>query len=188
MNGYDELVGRIEAITGLNRRACAVVATSLSAGANEIWDSEHEFSAAQIVREAERLGYEFDKPEGVADDRPDTPEPEMSMDPAQVLAEVYMTMPRVRCEHMPTIGKAPEELRNLAPELVEQLPEDVRAMLVKIDVLEGKATFWVYDEANQIDRPIGPIDVSRFETGHELQQAFEVLVRRLQKVLAADFN
>ena len=105
-----------------------------------------------------------------------------------VQASVYEVSPRAFCTELPRLGQAPDELRELAPELVEQLPDEVKAMLVKLDVFEGKATFWVYDEANEIDRAIGPIDLSRFTSAEALAEAFYTLARRLGRVLAADFN
>lgn len=190
MEHFDELRARIEALTGLNSRAAGAVAASLLAGMHESDDSV--LSAGDIVREAEQLGYEIKRPEG-ADPAPEPAEPkpaaEVSMNPAEVLSEVYMVMPRVLCTHMPKLGKAPNEAHELGfSELIEQLPEDVQAMLVKIDLYEGQATFWLRDEANEIDRPIGPIDITRYEDGTALQDAFDVLMRRLPLVLAADFN
>jgi hypothetical protein len=173
-----ELVERVEALTGLNHRAAQVIALELGPG---------EHGPGDIVRVAEKLGYEFEPPADVKA----TPEPfaaEVTMDPATVLSEVYENSPRVLCEHMPKLGRAPEELQQLAPELVEQLPEDVLAMLVKVDLHEGKATFWLRDEANDVDRPIGPIDIRRFTDGQQLHEAFVTLMKRLDRVLAADFN
>lgn len=184
MSGFDELRDRVASLTGLNKRAAASVATSLLATG-----SQTEFSAGAIVGEAESLGYEFERPEGVKVEREPAPfAAEVTMDAGTVLSEVYEAMPRVLCAQPPRVGKAPEELRRLDPELVDQLPEEVRALLVKIDVLEGKATFWLYDEANQIDRPIGPIDLTRYDSAEALHEAFGALLRRLPKVLAADHN
>lgn len=181
-----KLARRVRALTGLNDRAAAMVAVSLLSEE----DLPEEFTASAIVREAESMGYEFERPEGV-EVRPDGPPAfagEVSMDPAVVLAEVYENSPRVLSQNMPAIGKAPDELRELAPELVEQLPEDVLALLVKVDQFEGKATFWLRDEANDVDRPIGPIDLTRYTDGNELREAFETLMKRLPRVLAADMN
>lgn len=187
MNGFDDLRDRVEAITKLNKRACQIIATSLLQDA----PADMAFSAGQIVKEAERLGYEFDRPEGVQVDD-DTAErafdAEVTMDPGMVQASVYEVSPRAFCTELPRLGQAPDELRELAPELVEQLPDEVKAMLVKLDVFEGKATFWVYDEANEIDRAIGPIDLSRFTSAEALAEAFYTLARRLGRVLAAEFN
>lgn len=64
-------------------------------------------------------------------------------------------------------------------ELVEQLPDEVLVMLEDVDFDEGKATFWLRDEANDVDRPIGPIDLNRYESGQELAEAFGTLMRQL---------
>lgn len=185
MNGFDELRGRVEAITKLNKRACQIVAASLLQDATP----EAAFSAGQIVKEAERLGYDFERPEGVTVEEDEQVfAPEVSMDPGVVQAAVYEITPRAFCTELPKLGKAPDELRELAPELADQLPDEVRAMLIKIDVFEGKATFWVYDEANEIDRAIGPIDLTRYESADALNEAFGTLMRRVGRVLSADFN
>lgn len=190
--GYDKLRDRVKAITGLNDRAAQVVALSMLADTK----GETAFSAGQIVRSAEALGYEFERPEGVkVEDEQQPFAAEVTMDPALVLSEVYENSPRVLCSQVPRIGKAPEELQQLAPELIEQLPDEVRAMLLKIDVFEGKATFWLRDEANDVDRPIGPIDITRYADGEQIQEAILTLLRRdahgvlrLDRVLSADFN
>lgn len=186
--GYDALVARIGEVTGLNVRACDAIALELvTRGAGGPW------SAREIADAAERLGYEFER--DPAKEKLTTEQmlalalgSDCTLDPAQVVAEVYMHTPRVRCEQMPRLGKAPAELQKLAPELVAGLPEDVLAMLVKVDLHEGQASFWLYDASNEIDRRIGPIDVRRFADGEQLEQAFAQLVRRLSKVLAADMN
>jgi hypothetical protein len=197
MDGFDELRDRVEAITKLNKRACQIIATSLL---QEAFLQENEgavYSAGQIVKEAERLGYEFERPEGVKveDEQTQAFAAEVTMDPALVLSEVYESMPRVLCAEMPRIGQAPDELRQLDPELVDQIPEELRLCLVKIDMFEGKATFWLRDEANDVDRPIGPIDLTRYGSGQQVIEAIETLLRRdangvlrLDRVLSADFN
>jgi hypothetical protein len=189
MNGYDELLDRVKTLTGLNDRAAQAVTLSMLADA-----PNDTFSAGQIVKAAERLGYDFERPEGIADE----PEPwaaEITMDPAIVLSEVYENSPRVLCSQMPRIGKAPDELQQLDPDLIEQLPDEVRALLLKIDVFEGKATFWMRDEANELDRPIGPIDLRRYSSGRELIEGVMALLQRdakgvlrLDRVISADFN
>jgi len=193
MDGFDELRDRVEAITGLNKRACQVVATTLLAEG----EPNAAFSAGQIVKMAERLGYEFDRPEGVKveDEQEQAFASEVSMDPAVVLSEVYENQPRVLCAEMPRIGQAPDELRQLDPELVDQIPEELRLCLVKIDLFEGKATFWLRDEANDVDRPIGPIDLTRYGGPEQMFEAIQTLLRRdakgvlrLDRVLSADFN
>jgi hypothetical protein len=181
-NTFGELLDRVAALCKLRPRDAMQVAEAL-------WDDdgadEQDFAAQQIVAAARACGFDVPDP---APAQPNTPAAEISMDPAEVLAEVYENCPRVLCGHMPKLGRAPAEAQRLVPELVEQLPEDVLAMLVKVDVLEGKATFWLRDEANDVDRPIGPIDVTRYQSGAQLREAFNVLIQRLDRVLAADFN
>lgn len=192
MDGFDELRDRVKALTGLNDRAAQAVAVSMLADAKG--NTDFPPTDSHIVREAEALGYDFERPEGVVDE----PEPwaaEITMDPAIVLSEVYENSPRVLCAQMPRIGKAPDELQQLDPDLIEQLPDEVRALLLKIDVFEGKATFWMRDEANDLDRPIGPIDLRRYSSGTELMEGVMALLQRdangvlrLDRVISADFN
>jgi hypothetical protein len=57
---------------------------------------------------------------------------------------------------------------------------------VKIDVFEGAATFWLRDEANDVDRPIGPIDLNRWiseddtpeQAMERIEEAFRTLLTR----------
>jgi len=114
--------------------------------------------------------------------------PEMTMNPAEVLTEVYMVMPRVLCSKMPKMGRAPAEAQEHFADVLAELPDDIKALLVKIDMLEGQATFWIRDEANDVDRPIGPIDITRYGSERALEEAFNVLLQRMNKILAADFN
>lgn len=123
------------------------------------------------------------------------PMPEMTMDPAEVLREVYLACPRcVPADeagnvHVPKIGRAPQEEQHAIPEeLLEQLPEHVRVLLLDLDVLNAQANVVLYDEANGVDRRMPPIDLARFQSGAELHQALEVLLKRLPQVLAADWN
>src|SRR3954471_21154323 len=78
MDSFEELVGRVKAITGLNGREASVVAMDLTSG-----ESDAVFSAADIARRAEELGYEFEKPETL-DERKSAPAAEVTMDPAEV--------------------------------------------------------------------------------------------------------
>lgn len=177
----DELASRVEELTGLNARASRNVAITLGEG---------DHTSKAIVEHAAELGYEVKPGAAVPDATPaPTHDAEVTMDPAKVLDEVYMVMPRVLCANMPKIGKAPEAAHEHGfSDLIAELPDDVQALLVKLDVYEGQATFWLRDEANEIDRPIGPIDLKRFDTGEALNAAFQTLMRRLEKVITADFN
>jgi hypothetical protein len=189
MDPFEELTNRVRDLTGLDARKAADVAADLYDG-----NEDGIFSASDIVRSAEKLGFEFEKraPERPATATSDEPQigANISMDPARVLSEVYEVCPRVLNANMPTLGRAPNELLAHAEfaEELEQLPEEIRALLVKIDLFEGKATFWLRDEANEIDRPIGPIDLTPYEDEHAMRDAFMTLLKRLSRVLAADFN
>lgn len=181
MDSFDELVGRVKALTGLNGRAASAVAAE--------FDERATPSAAQIVDKAEELGFEVtDKPS--KDPNPPSIAPEVSMDPATVLAEVYENCPRVLMSEFPAIGRAPAELQ-ANPELmaeIDQLPEEIKALLVKIDLADERMTVWLRDEANDVDRPIGPIDLRPYKTGEQLHEALTTLLRRLPLVLRADSN
>lgn len=205
-----QLAERVQALTGLNERASAYVASTLldecpvclGKGANASAETQGDWTecpeckgsgvvsrdldAATIVAHAEQMGYEFERPKGLR--VPPAIAPHMTMDPAEVLDGVYENCPRVLCEQMPRLGRAPDEFRDVTNDLLEQLPEEARLMVVKIDVFEGKATFWLRDEANSIDRPIGPIDVTRYSSERALGEAFTELAKRLDRVLAADWN
>lgn len=182
MMDLDDLIVRITELTGLNEKAARVIASALG--------TEQEHTSKAIVEMASELGYELadDKQPAIPAGQ-QTHAAHVSMDPAVVLDEVYQVMPRVLCANMPTIGKAPNEAYEHGfAELIEQLPEDVRAMLVKLDLYEGKATFWLRDEANDVDRPIGPIDLHGLESAEAIEDAFRTLIGRLHKVITADFN
>lgn len=180
---FDQLVARVKNLTGLNSRAASVVAASFAE------DDEYP-TAAQIVAKTNELGYDVpDKPR--AGDEPEIAiAPEVSMDPATVLAEVYEHCPRVLMANFPAIGRAPSELQ-ANEEIMDQLnelPDEVRALLVKVDLADERMTVWLRDEANDVDRPIGPIDLRRYKTGEQLHQAIHTLLRRLPLVLRADSN
>lgn len=182
-SSFAELVGRVTALCNLAPPDAAAVAT-------ELWKQGDEFTAAEIVECATTLGYDVERKRTVKTDADAPLGSDISFDPATVLSEVYENSPRVLCSEMPKLGRAPAELLNhaeLASDL-EDLPEDIRAMLVKIDLFEGKATYWLRDEANNVDRPIGPIDLRRYDDTSALVDALMDLLRRLPRVLAADFN
>lgn len=179
-----ELIERVMALTKLSVRDAMTVAGALEAENEDV----ETIRPAAIVAKSRELGFEVEIEGEQAAQGEASAGPEISMNPAEVLTEVYMVMPRVLCPNMPKIGKAPEEAREHFSELIDSLPEEVQALLVKIDLLEGKATFWLRDEANDVDRPIGPIDLTRYEDEDALNEAFTVLLKRLPRVLAADFN
>lgn len=194
---YGELVDRVMRLTNLAPDDASHVAT-------ELWKSgnDEEVHPREIINCARALGYEVEHPEGAVETEHEGVGPEISMDPSEVLTEVYMDCPRCLPKqeghdsvHMPRMGRAPDEAQQHFSELLEEMPEEARALLVKIDLFEHKATFWVRDEANEIDRPIGPIDLRRYTDGQQLMEAFMTLLKpdahgrmRMDKVLAADWN
>lgn len=180
MMDLDDLIARIVELTGLNEKAARVIASTLGEG---------EHTSASIVAQAGELGYELpeDKQPAVPAGQ-QTHDAHVTMDPAVVLDEVYMVMPRVLCANMPRIGKAPNEAYEHFADVIAELPEEVKALLVKLDLYEGKATFWLRDEANDVDRPIGPIDLRGLESVEAIEDAFLTLMKRLPKVISADFN
>lgn len=179
MSEFNDLLARVQALTGLGTRQAAQVAFEFEEGSQPL--------PQEIVDKAIALGFDVERKHGKTKAGVG---PEITTDPAEVLSEIYMTCPRVFCSNMPKLGRAPSEA--LAhPEIasvLDGLPEEIRAMLVKIDMLEGAATFWIRDEANDIDRPIGPIDITRYTSENALEAAFRTLMGRLDRVLAADFN
>lgn len=177
MSNFDELMERVQDLTGLGSRDAAKVAFE--------FEDDAEPRPQEIVDKAIELGFDVERKHGQHDNGMGG---EVTMDPAAVMAEVYMCCPRVLCSAMPKMGRASTETQEHFAELLEELPEEMKVLLVKIDVLEGAATFWIRDEANDIDRPIGPIDITRYDDERALSQAFMTLLQRMDKVLAADYN
>lgn len=182
MSDFDELLERVKNLTGLSGRDAAQVAFEL----------DDAPKPQEIIDKARELGFDVEKKHGQAKQdaaEPQTIAPEISMNPAEVLTEVYMVMPRVLCQKIPVLGRAPEQKEmEMFEEALAEMPEDIRALLVKIDLMEGQATFWLRDEANDVDRPIGPIDIKRYDSENALMEAFDVLLKRLPRVLSADWN
>lgn len=194
MPDFDEILERVKALTGLGGRDAAKVAFE--------FDPEDEPRPQDIIDKAIALGFDVERRHD--NEEPDTPAPfgvGITMDPAQVLTEMFMVMPRcvpVREDEngntipveIPHIGRAPAEIQNFEghEQFMEELPEDVRLILAKIDVFEGKVTFWVRDGANEIDRPIGPVDLTVYTSERQMHEAFMDLLKRLPRVLAADAN
>lgn len=194
---FEVLLERVKRLTGLGAREAAQVAFDLA-------DSTP--TAREIVAKAKELGYDVEDPgedARQADRKQSAMGVGITMSPTEVLTEVYMMCPRVLSQKVPRLGKAPEQFSALIEEALGELPDDVRAMVAKIDIFDGGATFWLRDEANEVDRPIGPIslkpyvegDVDEndpFEVAHAhvnaLYRAFEALIPRLGRVLAADSN
>ena len=93
--------------------------------------------------------------------------------------------------YMPNVGRAPKESVFYDEDLraqLDALPEHIRVLIGHVSIFEGTVTFTLYDEANDVDRQIGPIDLTRLADGEQLREAIEVLIGRLGRVLAADFN
>lgn len=185
---FGELLDKVIAVTGLAPDDAMKVA-------QELYGAERAYTDAGIRYAAERLGLVNTEPVQ-APQR--TPEPQMTMDPAEVLSEVYRACPRCLPKqdghegvYMPRVGRAPKEsvfYDEALREQIEALPEHIRVLIGNVSIFDGTVTFTLYDEANDVDRHIGPIDLTRFNTGAELREAIEVLIGRLGRVLAADFN
>lgn len=191
MPDFDELMERVKALTGLTGRDAAQVAFAL----------DDDPRPQEIIDAAIELGYDVERLHGQEPREPDPLGSGICMDPATVLTEVFMVVPtcipvrhdaagEVMPIEIPVMGRAPQEAERHEEiaEMLDDLPEDIRAMLVKIDLMEGAATFWVRDEANEIDRPVGPIDITAYPSGEALQRAFMDLLKRMGRVLAAGWN
>ena len=200
---FNELVTRIESITGLGRRQASTVAIALT-------DEESDSipTAAQIVDTAVELGYDVDVKHArkAAREHGDTSfAPDVEMDPNEVFAQVHMAnpgrlIPATDGEvKMPRIGLAPQEaMRMMDDEAREKLDElrdeaesegnSVFAALTALDLNAMQATVWIYDEANGIDRPIGPIDLTRYSGPQAFQEGLGALMARARFVLTADWN
>lgn len=164
-------------------------------------DEQHVPPAA-IVDATRAHGIDVPEPEVAPEpeqaEEPNAIAPEMSMDPAEVLLEVYKVCQRCLPKQegqdhvfMPRIGRAPKESVFYDEELraeIDALPDEVKVLIGGIDLYKGEITVTLYDEANDVDRTVGPIDMARYEDEGQLSRAIEVLLNRLPFVLAADFN
>lgn len=192
-----ELLDKVIAHTGLGADDAMKVV-------NELWGAERAYTDAGIDYAVEKLGL-------ARDVKPSTPEPHMTMDAAEVLLQVNRVMPRLvplqrdieidgavvkgvhpdGVTHIPRVGRAPKESvfydESLRAE-IEALPEEIRVLIGSVDVIAGSVTFTLYDEANDIDHKIGPIDLTHFTSADEFRSAIDTLLSRLPRVLAADFN
>jgi hypothetical protein len=178
-----ELIDKVQAVLDVGAADAFTVA-------QELWTTEdRDYTEAQIRYAGTKLGVVAEKAssgeQAVAQHHE-----EMLTDPAEILAEVARVMPRVMVEAMPRIGRRPKdhELSAQLEDLLADAPDHVRALICDVDLFNGAATFTLYDEANDVDRSVGPIDLRRYESGREMWHAFEVLLGRLPKVLAADHN
>ena len=185
---FGELLDKIVRVTGLTPEDAIKVA-------QELYGAERAYTEAGIRYATERL---FGTDEPVQAPAPRTPEPQMTMDPAEVLSEVYRACPRCLPKQdgqervfLPRVGRAPKDSVFYDDDLraqIDALPEEIRVLIGNVSIFDGTVTFTLYDEANDVDRTIGPIDLTRFHSGAELREAIEVLIGRLHRVLAADWN
>lgn len=192
MDPFDELLERVRTLTGLNGRAASAVAISI---ADQHGDAP--VSANQIIEEAESLGYEVHR-KGPAVDTAKHALPEIELDPAEVLKAVYRECPRLLPKQeghdavaLPRVGRAPKESIFYDEEIraqIDALPEEIRVLVGHVDLFNGQMTVTLYDEANDVDRHIGPIDLARYGSEGALTKAIYVLCGRLPRVLAADWN
>lgn len=186
-----ELIDKVMADTGLDAPRAMQVATELYTP-----DREEPYTNREIVYAATRLGLmDEDDPlqptPATAEEAVARDQGELLTDPGEILAEVARVMPRVMVNEFPRIGKRPKD-RELPPDvedMIAELPEEVRLLILDIDLFGAEASITLYDEANDVDRVVGPIDLSRYESGDALRTAITTLLTRLQsKVLRADHN
>lgn len=165
--------------------------------ANEMWQGERDYTNREVLYAASKLGV-VDPPEPVVT-APPAPEPEMTMDPVEVMKELYRCCPRALPAdadgriHVPRIGRAPKDSPffqgEAAHEYLDQLPDDIKLLIGRIDLVNSRVTITLYDEANDVDRDVGPLDLTRYDSSAELERAIRVLLSRLQsRVLPADWN
>lgn len=182
-----ELIDRVQLLVGCSPQDAFRVASELHVdGRTDYSDDVIKYAAVKLSVGAAEQDEDAPAP---------TPLPEISMNPAEVLREVYLACPRcVPADddgkvHLPKIGRAPvEEQHEIDPEFLEGIPEHVRVLLLDLNVFNAEANVVFYDEANGVDRRMPPIDLTRFESMDELGDALDVLLKRLPRVIAADWN
>lgn len=194
MDPFDELLERVRNLTGLDGRAASAVAIDIID--DEAFGPERPPSAAEILDRAESLGYTVERKGAV--DTARHAMPEVEIDPAEVLKAVYRECPRMLPKleghdavALPRVGRAPKESIFYDDEIraqIDALPEEIRVLVGHVDLFNGQMTVTLYDEANDVDRHIGPIDLARYGSEGALTQAIRVLCGRLPRVLAADWN
>lgn len=184
-----ELIDRVTTITGVEGKPAFDIAYELL---DEDGNVPDDVNADSIAAKARDHGHDVPEPERA---KREGPEPELTMDPGQVLVEVYENCPRVLTHKMPVIGRAPkdsiffdDELDDMWRAQIDALPDDIKLLIGDVDLFKGELVLTLYDEANDIDRRIGPINIDRYHTGEQLEQAIRVLLGRLPRVLASDFN
>jgi hypothetical protein len=194
---FDDLLDMVMEVTNLPVR----VAASL---ANEIHEDDKEYTAEGIMYAATKLGL-LAEPVLAP---PKTFEQAfaevltrmyLEPDPAQVIAHVYRECPRMLPKqeghlgvYPPRIGRAPKESVFYNDEIramIEALPEEIRLLIGAVDVYNGTITITLYDEANDVDRHVGPIDLGAFgDDAESFHDAVMELLKRLSRVIAADWN
>lgn len=193
-----ELIDRVTVITGVEGKAAFDIAYALLDDAGEVPEGT---TPEVIAAKAREMGYEVAEPEQPVTTQ-EGPGPEISIDPVEVLAEVYRACQRClpkQADHdavyLPRIGRAPkssyfynDELGEELRQQIEGLPEEIKVLIGDVDVFRGEITFTLYDEANDVDRRVGPIDMERYHDGDQLREALNTLLSRLPKVIAADWN
>jgi hypothetical protein len=188
---FDELVARVRAVTGLTGRAASATAIVLSD------EYDRAPSAPEIVACARELGFQVEDSR-IAQAERDEATAEWETDPAEVLKQVYRACPRMlpRQEghdqvYVPRVGKAPKDSAFFNEEIqaaIAELPDEIRLLLVGVDLLNGAATITLYDEANDVDRHVGPIDLAPYGSEKALNLAIVELLKRLPRVIASDWN
>lgn len=161
--------------------------------AQELYVPNREDYSEDVIRyAADKLGVTLE-PE--TEPEPATPVPHMTMDPAEVLRQVYLACPRcVPADgegnvHVPVIGRAPiDEEYEIPAELLDSLPEHVRVLVMDVNVMNGEVSLVLYDEANGVDRRMPPIDLTVYDTPEKFHGAIDTLLGRLPRILASDSN
>jgi hypothetical protein len=153
-------------------------------------DPTRVFSAADIVRRGREARLRV-REAGRGERQAERAGGEVTMDPVEVLAQVYRTCPRVLTQEIPRVGRAPKDSVFYDEELqamIDALPEEIRVLIAGVDLVNGEVNVTLYDEANDVDRTIGPLSLDRYDSRHALEEALRVLIARLPRVLSSDFN
>lgn len=187
---FAALVERVRALTGLGIKDAFKVAESI--------EDEPTLTSVQIIDAAASCGFDMSEARVQVQDDAPAMLPQVTFDPVEVLAAVYRECPRclpvqegAEAVFIPKIGKAPKGSEFHTPEieeLVANLPEQMRLLVGGVDMHNGTLTITLYDEANDVDRTIGPIDLTSMESQEAFNAAVEALLSRVARVIAADFN
>lgn len=183
-----ELIDRVMTLLGCDADAAFKVA-------QEVYSPGRDDYSDDVLRyAANAVGVGEDEGEEPVQTAPEMM-PEMTMDPVEVLRQVYLACPRcVPADedgkvHVPRIGRAPQEEQHAIPqEILDELPDHVKLLLMQIDVFNAEANVVFYDEANGVDRRMPAIDLTRYGSGEDLRAGIDALLSRIQRVVAADWN